>query len=689
MRPSVKSILCGLGLVALACGLIDALALLLVRSLTLSTFALLTLPGALLGAGLSALFLLARSVDVQNRPMLVLAGLLGLIVGLSCTSGPSISASVWRWPLLALSLALPVGLLWLLARASKGVAITVSVAGVGVLLATDLRVLPRLYPVFHVGLIVATCMLAAELLYRVHRHSLQTHGAKRSIAVFTVSFLITGVVSALYFAVPGMPFASKIFAFGRPHHFAGVQARARERIAKTSAWDWRNRDVVLLTIDAFRADMLEPRTMPRLAARARGGMNFAQASTPTPNSSYALVSLHTGTWVHAAAMMELPLPQRTLADGLRKMGYRSLAVYPPSIFSVDRRVLAKYEEINLGFDQRIGDETSIEDVCKQLRVSIEIDDRPLFFWAHLMDPHEPYEPKQARFGESPIERYRAELFELDAQLDECLNWLLAHPRRPIVFVSSDHGEAFGEHRSYYHGTTLYREQLHVPLLLLGADVPAAKPTTPVSLVDIAPTVLAAVKGSVQSSMFGYDLSRPDTLPQERFIAALNDRFVVRRGLEKAICDGPSARCEVFLLDRDGKEQNPHTLEEPWALQRIGETLGWLRGSVEAAQTQKPGSVQTFGCAEAERAFATAQDVHAALFLRNRALHALSRCPEQGESLAIALLADGYMRVEAAHFLAAHGSASALEPLRRQLEQERYLAGRQALRDAIDRLEQSR
>ena len=42
----------------------------------------------------------------------------------------------------------------------------------------------------------------------------------------------------------------------------------------------------------------------------------------------------------------------------------------------------------------------------------------------------------------------------------------------VVMITGDHGEAFGEHGTYYHGTTVYDEQIKVPLLVrVGAKLP--------------------------------------------------------------------------------------------------------------------------------------------------------------------------------------------------------------------------
>jgi len=55
-------------------------------------------------------------------------------------------------------------------------------------------------------------------------------------------------------------------------------------------------------------------------------------------------------------------------------------------------------------------------------------------------------------------------------------------------VTSDHGEAFGEHGTFQHTKTIYEELVRVPLLVWGAGVRPQKVDEPVTLVDLNPTI---------------------------------------------------------------------------------------------------------------------------------------------------------------------------------------------------------
>jgi arylsulfatase A-like enzyme len=129
-------------------------------------------------------------------------------------------------------------------------------------------------------------------------------------------------------------------------------------------------------------------------------------------------------------------------------------------------------------------------------------DRPFFLFLNYMDAHDNYEvpspydrfygqlPEDtkrlipaARYGhieltsgqrQSTIAAYDNALRYIDSQVAELLQFLEHTPgwSNTYVIITADHGEAFGEHQTYTHGWDLYREVLHVPLIVVGPGVPA-------------------------------------------------------------------------------------------------------------------------------------------------------------------------------------------------------------------------
>ena len=89
--------------------------------------------------------------------------------------------------------------------------------------------------------------------------------------------------------------------------------------------------------------------------------------------------------------------------------------------------------------------------------------------------------------------YQAEVSLLDREIEKFFAGLKrARLYDGTMFILfGDHGEAFGEHGAWEHGTSLFNEQLHVPLLLRfpAGRFAGYRADFPVSLLDLFPTVL--------------------------------------------------------------------------------------------------------------------------------------------------------------------------------------------------------
>jgi arylsulfatase A-like enzyme len=167
-------------------------------------------------------------------------------------------------------------------------------------------------------------------------------------------------------------------------------------------------------------------------------------------------------------------------------------------------------------------------------------DRPFFAFLNYWDAHHPYlvPGENARhFGlipetaadtdilTAPMDKQR--LSERGARLlcdsyDDCIAYvdkqlgLLLEQLtrrglldRTIIIITSDHGESMGEHDLFGHGLTLYRPEIHVPLLLLGTTrLPESRVVTnPVSLRDL-PATIVDLLGIKETTQFpGVSLTR--------------------------------------------------------------------------------------------------------------------------------------------------------------------------------------
>jgi arylsulfatase A-like enzyme len=113
---------------------------------------------------------------------------------------------------------------------------------------------------------------------------------------------------------------------------------------------------------------------------------------------------------------------------------------------------------------------------------------PLFVYTHLMEPHAPYD--RGRHDGTEWEKYLSEIAVADMQIQRVLRLLEQRfGDRWLLFVSADHGEAFGEHETFQHTKTLYEELLRVPLLVRGPHVARRTIAEHVGLIDLGPTIL--------------------------------------------------------------------------------------------------------------------------------------------------------------------------------------------------------
>ncbi len=347
----------------------------------------------------------------------------------------------------------------------------------------------------------------------------------------------------------------------------------RESVPPLRLADGRLPNILLLTVDTLRADHLgydglgPDDLTPSLDGLARGGTAFLAASTPAPTTRAATAALLTGAYrgAHGVRGNGWSLGRRApvLAELLGGVGYRTAAFFGNGILDAEfgfGRGFDSYDSFadfpGRGFSK---DEVGVA------RATEWLDSRPSepwFLWVHLMDPHGPYDsaPKSVRDETSADEprpervltrvkrntglgvlpryqaipgvrrasvyrrRYRAEVRHTDAQAGKLLATLraLGLESETLVVLTADHGEGLGDHEYFFqHGWFSDEGSVAVPLAvrLPGRVRAGVRVDSPVSLVDVAPTILGGLGFPVPPSMQGRDLSaalsadRPAAMPE--------------------------------------------------------------------------------------------------------------------------------------------------------------------------------
>lgn len=121
----------------------------------------------------------------------------------------------------------------------------------------------------------------------------------------------------------------------------------------------------------------------------------------------------------------------------------------------------------------------------------------------------PSEPLPAADRQALIDGYDNSLSYLDAQIARLVKVLKTSPagKNTIILITADHGEAFGEHGAYQHGNDLHREEIHVPLIVCGAGIPAGKRIAPpVAIRKLFATVIDLALGK-EVPLHAYSLAR--------------------------------------------------------------------------------------------------------------------------------------------------------------------------------------
>ncbi|MGM0577550.1 MAG: sulfatase-like hydrolase/transferase [Myxococcota bacterium] len=362
------------------------------------------------------------------------------------------------------------------------------------------------------------------------------------------------------------------------------------------------RNVLVVTLDAVRADHLslygyERATSPNLANLGRLSLVFEQAWSASNFTALSLYSLFTGLYPTAWLDGEeiVGRPGLTLPEKLSEAGWATEAVvdlHPPV-----RHVYAGFDRVDDSLGVRAAkavrnrstastarEITSLATAAlRRLSAAAE----PFFLWVHYSEPHAAYLPHpEFPFGEGEMDRYDAEIAYADAALGDLLVAAREAGRLQdtVIVVTSDHGEAFGEHGVWTHGQSLHQEEIHVPLVIHlpsddGKGFRTERVATPVDLTDVAPTILDAVgvrsrgpmhgESLLPHALTGAPLRTPTVFSETRLPYARLQAW--RRGDTKLILDHLVGTARRYDLARDPGEAEP-TAAPAAVLQAAG---AWL------------------------------------------------------------------------------------------------------------------
>lgn len=325
------------------------------------------------------------------------------------------------------------------------------------------------------------------------------------------------------------------------------------RAARERRSDDPRPDLVLFVADTLRADALEARrvwrdskdvALPHLAALAAASAEFDRAWSTSTWTLPAHASMFTGlTPSNHGAIGEftrLAADATTLAEVLRAAGYRTVAVtdgiYVSAEYGLDQGFAS--------FDQTHGPRA--DPLLRAKDALAQGDGRPTFLFVHTYVAHTPYDPSpealaavgihetldwmalerdlaariDAFDAAGELERlvddelvaltrdvYSAAAIDFDRELGAFLDVFEAQGwgDRSLFVLTSDHGEAFGDHGQMFHGGELYETQVRVPMLVGGLDVEPGRRDDVASILDLPRTLVDAAGVEPDASWRGRSL----------------------------------------------------------------------------------------------------------------------------------------------------------------------------------------
>jgi uncharacterized protein (TIRG00374 family) len=343
-------------------------------------------------------------------------------------------------------------------------------------------------------------------------------------------------------------------------------------------------NVILIMVDTLRVDHLscygsaDVRTPNLCSLAADGGSRFeafSHASWTKPATASLLTSLlpssHNAMSKPAVLSPEVDLVSEVLKDhgyqtggivsninlaesfgfdqGYDEYHYMAPAYIAGADESSSKLILYQLaREIVFRLKNGITFDGFYQDSARVNEVAMDWIDRHkgerFFLFLHYMDPHDPYfvhpyngegiarvsnQNPDAELAAEMQRLYQGEIEYLDGNVGK----LFAKLRQAgvyddsVIMLVSDHGEEFQEHGGWWHGLTLYEEQIGVPLLVKWPKGKRAAPPVPdrlARLIDVAPTLIAQAGGDVPKTMQGVSLALESSVlsPKDREVFSEED-----------------------------------------------------------------------------------------------------------------------------------------------------------------------
>lgn len=346
-------------------------------------------------------------------------------------------------------------------------------------------------------------------------------------------------------------------------------------------------NIVLIVIDTTRADHMgcygyKYSTTPCIDKFARTATIYRNAISQAPFTAWSVSSFMTSQYPESFDY-EHHKGLASLAEALREMGYRTGGMVG-SPFLVEAQGFAQgFKSYDLRASDRMGNSPEVTDESLKW---IEANRAANFFLlSYFMGPHSPYvlrqkyefpgyDPSLPREMEPHWNRPRNahELAHMESLYDSNIAFTDANVGRlldglkskglyenSIIVITADHGEEFMDHGSYFHGQSLHRELINVPLIIkLPHQLEGSQVHTNARLIDLFPSIMSLLHYSTRRMNLcgrSFDLTRPTE--SDTYTYSASEYGVHLRGVQtekyKYVLDLNTSKGTLYDLDNDRLE----------------------------------------------------------------------------------------------------------------------------------------
>ncbi len=363
--------------------------------------------------------------------------------------------------------------------------------------------------------------------------------------------------------------------------------------APSAAPPSKPRNVLFITIDSLRSDMpwngYSRAIAPHLTALAEKCTTYTNAYSVSSYTAKSVAAFLTGQYPSTLYrsgffFASYANANQFMAERLHENGIATLAWFGHMYFSRAKGLGQGFDEWRtvpgITFDAQTDKHVTSDKMTalgSELLSKPELKAKQFFAWGHYMDPHDEYNRHEEapNFGNKARDKYDQEIFYTDLWVKKLFDFVdqQAFGQDTYLVISSDHGEAFGEHGMYKHAFELWEVLTRVPLLVCGPGIKAQRITERRSHIDLVPTFLDLLGQKPVPELLGKSLV-PELTGQEPaknrepiYLELSEDshnppRRAIIRGDYKLIWSGPSDKFQLFKLASDPGEEKDLSKSEP-------------------------------------------------------------------------------------------------------------------------------